>query len=211
MRPDLSVVTAAGVFGRLLKPLWGLLAALGGLLAASWRLLKVPGRLLGRLGGLLAAPGCLLTTSGRLWAALRGILRPLWAGPGGAPGSLLGRSGRHLRHCIKHCKNRVFYVFLGLRASPGGLWGDPGDLLAALRCVLGSPGPSWAGLGVSWTVLGGPVECPRAVGTHPAPRELLHLKSKSRLSRLLLISTIYPPAALWGHQAVEATLLATRL
>ena len=70
------MVTAAGVFGRLLKPLWGLLAALGGLLAASWRLLKGPGRLLGRLGGLLAAPGCLLSGQllGASWGALAGSL-----------------------------------------------------------------------------------------------------------------------------------------
>ena len=137
------------------------------------------------LGGSWAPLGA---SWGRLGAPLGeswGRLGDFWAAPGG----LLGRSGRLLGHYIKRRKNRVFYVFLGLRASPGGLWGDPGDLLAALGCVLGSPGPSWAGLGVSWTVLGGPVECPRAVGSYRASRKSLHLKSKSRLSRLLLIST----------------------
>ena len=74
-------------------------------------------------------------------------------------------------------------------ASPGGLWRVPGDLLAALGCLLGSPGPSWAGLGVFESVLSGSGERLRAVGNYRAPRKPLQVKSKSRLSRLLLIST----------------------
>ena len=88
----------------------------------------------------------------------------------------------------REAQNRVFYVFLGL-GGRGPLLAASGETLVICWPPFGGSWPSWAGLGVSWTVLGGPVECPRAVGNHPAPRELLHLKSKSRLSRLLLVST----------------------
>ena len=190
---------SAGVFGRLLRASLG---RLGGSWGPSWGLLAAPLRPWAAPGaswGLWAAPGCFLTASWRLLGVSGRLLERFGAPLGwswerlgdfwAAPGGLLGRSGRLLGHCIKHRKNRVFYVFLGLRASPGGLWGDPGDLLAALGCVLGSPGPSWAGLGVSWTVLGGPVERPRAVGSRRAPRNSLHLKSKSRLRGQVLTNT----------------------
>ena len=142
MRPDLSVVMSAGVFGRLLRASLG---RLGGSRGPSW--------------GLLAAPE-------RPWAA-PGTLGGSWVLS--SPEGLLGRSGRLLGHCIKHRNNHVFCVFFWASgASPGGLWGDPGDPLASLGCLLGSPGPSWAGLalGVSSSVLSGPGERPRTVGSH---------------------------------------------
>ena len=150
MRPDLSVVMSAGVFGRLLRASLG---RLGGSWGPSWGLLAAPLRPWAAPGaswGLWAAPGCFLTASWRLLGASGRLLERVGAPLGGswgrlgdfwaAPGGLLGRSGRLLGHCIKHCKNRVFYVFWGLR-------GRPGDLLAALRWLLGCLGPSWAGLG----------------------------------------------------------------
>ena len=141
---------SAGGCGRLLR---ASLRRLGGSGGPSWGLLAAPLRPWAAPGaGRLL--GAFLQPLGGSWAPLGGswkVLGPLWVGPGsvlGISGQLLGASwgGRLLGHCIKHRKNDVFYVFSGLRASPGGLWGD---LLAALGCVVGSPGPSWAGLGVS--------------------------------------------------------------
>ena len=73
--------------------------------------------------------------------------------------------------------------------ATGPLLAASGETLETCWPPFGGSWPSWAGLGVSWTVLGGPVECPRAVASYPASRNPLQVKSKSRLSRLLLIST----------------------
>ena len=84
MRPDHSVVMAACVFGRLLKPLRGLLAAPGGFFGASWRLLRGPGRLLAFL--LVFYMVC---ASGASPGGLRGLSAPV-GGLSGRPKALGG-------------------------------------------------------------------------------------------------------------------------
>ena len=190
---------SAGVFGRLLRASLG---RLGGSWGPSWGLLAAPLRPWAAPGaswGLWAAPGCFLTASWRLLGASGRLLERFGAPLGGswerlgdfwaAPGGLLGRSGRLLGHCIKHRKNRMFYVYLGLRglswrplASPWRPVGRPWVSLGLSGAVLGWPG-------VFESVLSGSGERLRAVGNYPAPRNSLQSKSKSRLSRLLLIST----------------------
>ena len=167
---------SAGVFGRLLRASLG---RLGGSWGPSWGLLAAPLRPWAAPGaswGLWAAPGCFLTASWRLLGASGRLLErfgaPLggsWGRLGGfwaAPGGLLGRSGRLLGHCIKHCKNRVFYVFLGLR----GLSWRP---LARPWRPVGRP---WVSLGLSGAVLGWPGrlrERPKRLGrASPGRRKL---------------------------------------
>ena len=171
---------AACVFGWLLKPLRGILAAPEG----PW---APPGAPCGPLGGsfgLLEGFWAPLGGSCSLWAVLGaswrllgsswGPLQALWAGPWALH---------------KTSRNQMFYMFLGLRGLSWRRLGRPWSSLGRPWEAFGLFEPSWAGLGVSWTVLGGLVEGPRAVGNRPASRKPLQAKSKSRLSRHLLIST----------------------
>ena len=148
MRPTLSVVMSTGVLGRLLRASLG---RLGGSWGPSWGLLAAPLRPWAAPGAswvlsysFLAAPGRLWAALGTCWGPSGRVLGASWGLPA-APGGLLGRSGRLLGQCIKHRQNRVFYVFLGFRASPGGLWGG-------WRPV----GRPWVCLGLSGAVLGWP-------------------------------------------------------
>ena len=165
MRPDLSVVMSAGVFGRLLRASLG---RLGGSWGPSWGLLAAPLRPWAAPGaswGLWAAPGCFLTASWRLPGASGRLLGTFWDPSGrvlGASWGLLGSSWGPLGALWaapwalhKTLKNRVFYVILGLR---GLFWRPLG--MAALGWLLGSLGPSWAGLCVFESVLSDPVEFP---------------------------------------------------
>ena len=143
---------SAGVFGRLLRASLGRLG--GSWVAAPERTWAAPGTSWGPLGG------AFLKLLGGSWAPLGGswnVLGPLWAGFGSVLGTSgqLGRSGRLLGHCIKHRKNSVFYMFLGLRVPPGGL-----------------PRTCWPPLGVSWA-LQGLLDRPRRPGrVSPGRRNL---------------------------------------